>query len=85
MHATSPGGLMIIVPVGILFTCLLSFRMLWLMHFVSIVVSGILPQAGASLFGGLWAGFVFECSGRSVEGGLHHAVSGVVERIFSRF
>lgn len=73
-----------VIPLGILFSCLLSLPLLWLLHFVATVIGGILPQAGASVVGGVWAGFIFECSGRTVEGGLHHTVASVVERILPR-
>jgi hypothetical protein len=79
-----PQFMIAVIPLGILFSCLLSLPLLWLLHFVATVIGGILPQAGASVVGGVWAGFIFECSGRTVEGGLHHTVAGAVERILPR-
>ena len=73
--------IMAIVPIWILSTCVLSIPMIGIIHFVSKVVGGILPEAGTCVFCGCWAGFVFECSGRTVEARVHHAVGHMVERI----
>jgi hypothetical protein len=76
--------LIFLINGGVLIASVISVPMLWLMYLASSAMGDILPQANISCYGGVCAGFIYGCTGRVFEGGLHHAISGVVERFVER-
>jgi hypothetical protein len=76
--------LLSVVPLWLLFTCLLSFPLLFVLHFAAKVMGEVLPQAGVATYGGFWTALVYGSSSRAVEGGLHHKIDRLVEHTIGR-